>query len=104
MQSPTPNSQAIVSLTAPFSVNRHEAPSDRVGFDEPFLVELNQDIGETTNIAKEHPQVVERLLKLAETMREDLGDFDRIGTCSFSSCSTRVGQSCLFRRRASAKL
>lgn len=64
---------------APFNPNRHIAPADRIGFDEPFLVDLEKDIGETTNVADRNPKVVERLLALAETMREDLGDFDRVG-------------------------
>jgi arylsulfatase A-like enzyme len=64
---------------APFSDNRHIGPTDRVGFDQPFLVDLEHDLGETTNVAKQHPDVTERLLTLAEVMREDLGDFDRVG-------------------------
>ncbi len=64
---------------APFSRNTHVAPADRVGFDKPFLVDLANDLGETTNVAVEHPQVVERLLGLAEAMREDLGDYNRVG-------------------------
>lgn len=64
---------------APFSDNRHIGPADRVGFDQPFLVDLEHDLGETTNVAKQHPGVTERLLSLAEAMREDLGDFDRVG-------------------------
>jgi arylsulfatase A-like enzyme len=64
---------------APFSDNRHIGPADRVGFDQPFLVDLEHDLGETTNVAKQHPDVTERLLTLAEVMREDLGDFDRVG-------------------------
>jgi arylsulfatase A len=38
------------------------------------LYDLEKDIGETTDVAKEHPDVVERLQKLAERGREDLGD------------------------------
>ena len=64
----------------PFSVNRHIAPVDREDFTQPFLVDLETDLGETTNVAANHPQVVEHLLSLAETMREDLGDYDRVGT------------------------
>jgi arylsulfatase len=64
---------------APFSNNRHIAPADRVGFDEPFLVDLENDMGETTNVAGQHPEVVERLLALVQAMREDLGDYDRVG-------------------------
>jgi len=64
---------------APFSHNTHIAPADRVGFDKPFLVDLKNDLGETTNVAADHPHVVERLLGLAEAMREDLGDYDHVG-------------------------
>ncbi|WP_231691050.1 sulfatase family protein [Aureliella helgolandensis] len=65
---------------APFSRNVHIAPADRIGFDQPFLVDLENDIGETTSVADQHPDVVARLLNLAEGMREDLGDYDRVGT------------------------
>ncbi len=64
---------------APFSRNTHIAPADRVGFDEPFLVDLKNDLGETTNVAAENPQVVKRLLGLADAMRDDLGDYNRVG-------------------------
>ena len=63
----------------PFSRNQHIAPADRVGFPKPFLVDLETDLGETTDVSKQHPDVVKRLLVLAESMREDLGDFDRVG-------------------------
>lgn len=65
---------------APFGRNTHIARADRVGFAKPFLVDLNEDIGETMNVAEQNPQVVQRLLGLAEAMREDLGDYDRVGT------------------------
>lgn len=64
---------------APFSRNNHIAPADRIGFARPFLVDLQQDLGETTDVSAQHPKVVQRLLALAETMREDLGDYDRVG-------------------------
>ncbi len=64
---------------APFSRNTHIAPADRVGFEKPFLVDLDEDIGETTDVSEQNPQVVQRLLELAEAMREDLGDYDRVG-------------------------
>jgi arylsulfatase A-like enzyme len=38
------------------------------------LYDLAKDIGETTNVAADHPEVVERLQGLAEKMREELGD------------------------------
>ncbi|WP_197451886.1 sulfatase family protein [Rosistilla carotiformis] len=64
---------------APFSRNTHIGPEDRVGFDEPFLVDLENDLGETSNLAAENPAVVDRLIGLIESMREDLGDHDRVG-------------------------
>ncbi len=38
------------------------------------LFDLDNDVGETTNVADRHPEVVERLKQLAETARDDLGD------------------------------
>ena len=64
---------------APFSRNVHIAPADRIGFEKPFLVDLENDIGETTDLSEQNPQVVERLLALAEGMRDDLGDHNRVG-------------------------
>ena len=43
------------------------------------LYDLAADIGETRNVAQEHPEVVARLVELAEAMRRDLGD-DLTGT------------------------
>jgi arylsulfatase A len=38
------------------------------------LYHLDDDIGETKNVADQHPEVVTRLQSLAEKMRDDLGD------------------------------
>ena len=38
------------------------------------LYDLGKDPGEKTNLAEEHPEVVERLKKLADRARKDLGD------------------------------
>jgi arylsulfatase A len=48
---------------------------------ELSLFDLAVDVGETTNVADDHPDVVERLLQLAEQARSDLGDSltDRAG-------------------------
>jgi arylsulfatase A len=46
----------------------------RQGRIELALFDLNNDIGETNNLAAKHPDVVARLGALAEKMREDLGD------------------------------
>ena len=64
---------------APFSRNVHIAPADRIGFEKPFLVDLEKDLGETTDRCGQNPEVVGRLLALAESMRKDLGDYDRVG-------------------------
>jgi arylsulfatase A-like enzyme len=41
---------------------------------ELALFNIEQDIGEQHDVAAQHPQVVQRLLALAEKAREDLGD------------------------------
>lgn len=38
------------------------------------LFDLENDIGETTNVAGEHPEVVAKMKTLADKMREELGD------------------------------
>ena len=38
------------------------------------LFDLEADVGETTNVADAHPEVVERLMELIEQARDDLGD------------------------------
>ena len=43
------------------------------------LYDLETDLGETENLAEQHPHVVKRLLALAEKAREDLGDVNRPG-------------------------
>ena len=43
------------------------------------LYDLQADITETTDVAEQHPDVVKRLLALAERAREELGDVGREG-------------------------
>ena len=50
------------------------------GVPEMQLYNLETDIGETHNVAVEHPNIVDRLMKLIEKGRHDLGDFNKIGT------------------------
>jgi len=58
---------------------RHIDRKDVFEIKEPLLYDLAADIGETRNVADKHPDVVKRLLKLAERAREDIGDYNRIG-------------------------
>ena len=39
-----------------------------------ILYDLEADVGETTDVSGQHPDVVKRLEALAEKAREDLGD------------------------------
>jgi arylsulfatase len=43
------------------------------------LFDLKNDIGETTNVADKHPEIVKRLMHAIENARLELGDCDRIG-------------------------
>ncbi len=45
--------------------------SDQIGLE---LFNLKTDVGESTNVAAEHPEVVTRLQQLADAARRDLGD------------------------------
>ena len=42
------------------------------------LYHLEDDLGETKNVASEHPDVVKRLSELAQSARKDLGDNDQL--------------------------
>lgn len=42
--------------------------------EKPELYDLDNDIGETTDVAAANPAVVDRLMQLAESARDDLGD------------------------------
>jgi len=46
---------------------------------KPELYDLDADIGETTDVAGQNPEVVARLLPLLERCRADIGDGDRPG-------------------------
>jgi hypothetical protein len=43
------------------------------------LYDLESDIGETNNVADQHPDIVTHLVTLMERGRQDLGDYDCIG-------------------------
>jgi len=66
-------------LHLPFKIKKRK--QDKKASNAPLkLYDLEADIGETTNIADRHPDVVKRLLALAEKARNDLGDVGRKGT------------------------
>jgi arylsulfatase A-like enzyme len=46
-------------------------------FDPPALYNLKEDISEEKDVSSDHPDQVQRLSKLADTMRQDLGDLRR---------------------------
>jgi len=62
-----------------FNNNAHIAAVDDITNDRPLLFDLDADLGETSDIAAEHPDVVARLMAIAEHARHDLGDYNRIG-------------------------
>ena len=43
------------------------------------LFDLASDLGETTDVAANHPEIVERMRALAERLADELGDVDRAG-------------------------
>lgn len=59
--------------------SRYSKPEDVFDFEKPLLFDLENDIGETTDVASSNPEIVVKLLAHAEHGREDIGDFDRIG-------------------------
>lgn len=59
---------------------REDAPSLPNGTTPALLFNVVEDIGSTTNVADQYPDIVERLKRLAETMREKLGDRDQSGS------------------------
>jgi len=46
----------------------------------PMLFDLEQDVGEQTNVAEIYPEIVEELLREAEKAQKELGDWNIIGS------------------------
>ena len=57
----------------------HVPVKDRPYIEEITLYNLKDDIGETTNVANQNPQVVQKLLKQIEYAKKDIGYHDVIG-------------------------
>jgi arylsulfatase A-like enzyme len=52
---------------------------DDIDIEIPYLFNLEDDVGETTNRADEHPDIVTQLMKHIEWARKDIGDYDTVG-------------------------
>ena len=60
----------------------HVPKNDRPYIEELTLYDLDNDIGETTNVASDHPEVVENLMQDLALARKDIGSHNTIGTNS----------------------
>ncbi len=58
----------------------HINPIDRPEIETPQLYNLRYDIGESEDWSNMYPDIVERLLKLAEEARNEVGDYNVIGS------------------------
>ncbi|MGJ8656621.1 MAG: sulfatase family protein [Akkermansiaceae bacterium] len=58
---------------------QHISKVDSARITEAQLYDLNADIGEAHDVAKQHPDKVAELMKLAEWAKTDLGDHDVFG-------------------------
>ncbi|WKN29898.1 sulfatase [Porifericola rhodea] len=47
---------------------------EQLAFENVELYNLKEDIGETTDVAEQHPEIVAKIKALADEMRKDLGD------------------------------
>lgn len=57
----------------------HIKKADAIRIESPRLYDLDADIGETTDLAAQHPEVVGELMKLAEWAQKDVGDHNVFG-------------------------
>jgi len=65
-------------LHLPLKVKRAFAREDRDG-NPTMLFDLSSDLKESIDVSDKHPEVVERLMALAERARAELGDLDSEG-------------------------
>ena len=60
--------------------SRHPHFRNRSHSEQPLLFNVVTDIGSRTNVAEQHPEVVARLMKLANSARAELGDRGQPGS------------------------
>jgi arylsulfatase len=48
--------------------------------EQPLLFDLQNDIGEQNDLAGEYPDIVRKLMQDADKARQELGDYNKIGT------------------------
>ncbi|TWU19803.1 sulfatase family protein [Allorhodopirellula heiligendammensis] len=58
---------------------RYSKAEDSIDINLPMLFDLQTDVGESNDVADEHPEKVAELLQLIEQARIDIGDYDRVG-------------------------
>ena len=58
---------------------KYSTAEDASAIVKPVLYDLETDVGESIDVAAQHPEVVSELMKHIEKARRDIGDFDRIG-------------------------
>ncbi len=71
--------EANVASLANAKWPRHIAPEDRIVFDKYILYDLENDIGETSDVSAENPEIVNQLAKLLDWAKMDIGDFNKRG-------------------------
>ncbi|MCL5744460.1 MAG: sulfatase, partial [Acidobacteria bacterium] len=57
----------------------HIDAKDAIEITDPMLFDLETDISEQHDVADRNPDVVKRLLAVADRARADIGDYDRVG-------------------------
>jgi arylsulfatase A-like enzyme len=57
----------------------HIKKTDAIRMESARLYDLDMDIGESTDVAAQYPEIVAELMKLAELARKDVGDHDVFG-------------------------
>lgn len=57
--------------------------------EKPMLINITTDFKEETNVAEQHPEIVERMMKMAEKGRKQFGDFQKRGSLQRKTGNSR---------------